>query len=86
MVLNPKRKDKIEKFILRSLPNEKLQIYEWVEFQRFDAMSGQPVGDVIYITLNSSTNFDKKSNNKICEEISKFFNVECVIDVFSYYK
>ena len=46
----------------------------------------RPFGDVIYITLNSGTDFDKKSSNKICEEISKFFNVECVIDVFSYYK
>jgi hypothetical protein len=83
MILNPKRKDKIEKFISRSLPDVEFQIYEWIEFQRFDAINGQSVGDVIYITLNSGTHFDKISNNKICEEVSKFFNVECVIDVFS---
>lgn len=86
MILNPKRKNKIENFILRSLPDVKIQIYEWVEFERFDAMTGKPVGDVIYITVNSGIQFDKPTNYKIAKEISSFFNVECTIDVFSHLK
>lgn len=82
MIINPKRKEKIESFISRTLPSTKIEIYEWIEFERHDISTGKQLGDCIYVTVNCESTFDRITNGKLCEEISKFFNVECNIDVF----
>lgn len=86
MIINPKRKEKIKKYIQKYLSESNIEFFEWIEFEKFDIVSGNKIGDCVYITVNSNPQFDRFTNNKISEQVSKFFDVECSLDVFSYTK
>ena len=78
------RQDKIKKFIYKLYPDFTYEIVDWVEFKRYDVTTENEIGDCIYITINCIPQFDRVKIGELESLLSKFFNVECSIDVYSH--